>query len=108
MTEPKTTEAPDDAARHAQKMARKKAARDKIMAGKEGEKGLIIIHTGAGKGKSSSAFGMILRNSEHRGSATAHMVRQLGAPGNNSKYRAEFLELVESAARLTAQAVTPP
>lgn len=55
-----------------------------------------------------AAFGMTLRNSEHRGSATAHMVRQLGAPGNNSKYRAEFLELVESAARLTAQAVTPP
>jgi ATP:corrinoid adenosyltransferase len=39
-------------------MAKKKAARDKIMAGKEGEKGLIIVHTGAGKGKSRPrAFG---------------------------------------------------
>jgi len=52
-------------ARHAAKMARKKAARDKIMAEKSGEKGLIIVHTGAGKGKSSSAFGMILRCVAH-------------------------------------------
>ncbi len=54
-----------DLARHASKMARKKAARDKIMAGKAGEKGLIIVHTGAGKGKSSSGFGMILRCVAH-------------------------------------------
>ena len=40
-----------DEDRHAQKMAKKKAARDKIMAKKEGEKGLIIVHTGPGKGK---------------------------------------------------------
>ena len=51
--------------RHAQKMAKKKAARDKIMATKEGEKGLIIVHTGSGKGKSSAAFGMILRCIAH-------------------------------------------
>jgi cob(I)alamin adenosyltransferase len=54
-----------DLARHAMKMAKKKAARDKIMAGKAGEKGLIIVHTGAGKGKSSSGFGMILRCIAH-------------------------------------------
>lgn len=54
-----------DLARHASKMAKKKAARDKIMAGKAGEKGLIIVHTGAGKGKSSSGFGMILRCIAH-------------------------------------------
>jgi len=54
-----------DLARHASKMAKKKAARDKIMAGKEGEKGLIIVHTGPGKGKSSSGFGMILRCIAH-------------------------------------------
>ena len=56
---------PEDEARHAAKMAKKKAARDKIMAGKEGEKGLLIVHTGAGKGKSSSGFGMILRCVAH-------------------------------------------
>jgi cob(I)alamin adenosyltransferase len=55
----------DTDARHALKMAKKKAARDKIMATKAGDKGLIIVHTGAGKGKSSSGFGMILRCIAH-------------------------------------------
>lgn len=54
-----------DLARHTAKMAKIKAARDKMMAGKAGEKGLIIVHTGAGKGKSSSGFGMILRCIAH-------------------------------------------
>lgn len=57
--------APVEDARHAAKMAKKKAARDKIMATKEGDKGLIIVHTGAGKGKSSSGFGMIMRCIAH-------------------------------------------
>lgn len=46
---------------HSEKMRRIKAARDRMMAGKSGEKGLLIVHTGKGKGKSSSAFGMALR-----------------------------------------------
>ena len=56
---------PDDQARHAQKMAKKKAARDRMMQTKTGEKGLVIVHTGAGKGKSSSGFGMIMRCIAH-------------------------------------------
>jgi len=60
-----TDQTDDDLARHAAKMAKKKAARDKIMATKEGEKGLIIVHTGKGKGKSSAAFGMIFRCIAH-------------------------------------------
>ena len=56
---------PDDNARHAEKMAKIKAARDRMMAGKTGEKGLVIVHTGKGKGKSSSGFGMILRSIAH-------------------------------------------
>jgi cob(I)alamin adenosyltransferase len=51
--------------RHAVKMAKKKAARSRMMAGKTGDKGLVIVHTGTGKGKSSSAFGMILRCVAH-------------------------------------------
>lgn len=51
----------DENERHRRKMARIKAARDRMMATKTGEKGLIIVHTGPGKGKSSSGFGMILR-----------------------------------------------
>ncbi|WP_405402478.1 cob(I)yrinic acid a,c-diamide adenosyltransferase [Paracoccus sp. Ld10] len=54
-----------DQDRHAAKMARKKAARDRMMETKTGEKGLIIVHTGPGKGKSSSGFGMIMRSIAH-------------------------------------------
>jgi cob(I)alamin adenosyltransferase len=51
----------DENVRHHDKMQKKKAARDKIMAGKTIEKGLIIVHTGKGKGKSTAAFGMVFR-----------------------------------------------
>lgn len=48
-------------ARHAEKMKKKKAARDKILATKTLKKGLVMVHTGKGKGKSTAAFGMIFR-----------------------------------------------
>lgn len=48
-------------ARHTEKMKKKKAARDKIIATKTEEKGLVIVHTGKGKGKSTAAFGMVFR-----------------------------------------------
>lgn len=61
-----TEDAPDtDNTRHHDKMVKKKAARDKIMAGKTLEKGLLIVHTGKGKGKSTAAFGMIFRALGH-------------------------------------------
>ena len=50
-----------DNVRHSQKMAKKKAARDKILATKTEEKGLLIVHTGKGKGKSTAAWGMAMR-----------------------------------------------
>lgn len=65
-TEVVAAEGVDDLARHASKMAKKKAARDKIMATKTDEKGLIIVHTGKGKGKSTAAFGMIFRHIAHK------------------------------------------
>ncbi|KIZ46876.1 cob(I)yrinic acid a,c-diamide adenosyltransferase, partial [Rhodopseudomonas palustris] len=55
----------DDNARHAEKARKHKAARDKIMAGKTGEKGLLIVHTGTGKGKTSAALGMVFRHIGH-------------------------------------------
>ncbi len=55
----------EDNARHHEKMAKKKAARDKIMAGKTIEKGLLIVHTGKGKGKSTAGFGMVFRAIGH-------------------------------------------
>jgi cob(I)alamin adenosyltransferase len=51
--------------RHTAKMQKIKAARDRLMATKTEEKGLIIVHTGPGKGKSSSGFGMIMRCIAH-------------------------------------------
>ena len=65
MTDPTDGTPPSDNERHNAKMARKKQARDKIMATKTDEKGLIIVHTGKGKGKSSAAFGMIFRCIAH-------------------------------------------
>ncbi|MGC6527572.1 MAG: cob(I)yrinic acid a,c-diamide adenosyltransferase [Paracoccaceae bacterium] len=55
----------DENTRHNEKMKKIKAARDKIMETKTKEKGLIMVHTGAGKGKSSSGFGMIMRCIAH-------------------------------------------
>jgi cob(I)alamin adenosyltransferase len=52
-------------ARHAEKMAKKKAVRDRMLADKTLEKGLLIVHTGKGKGKSTAAFGMVLRSIGH-------------------------------------------
>ncbi len=66
MTSPTDDTPPSDSERHNAKMARKKQARDKIMATKTDKKGLIIVHTGKGKGKSSAAFGMIFRCIAHQ------------------------------------------
>ena len=48
-----------------EKSARRKAARDKMMTEKTIEKGLLIVHTGKGKGKSTAAFGMVMRSIGH-------------------------------------------
>ena len=50
---------------HNKKMQKIKVARDKLMATKTEQKGLIMVHTGPGKGKSSSGFGMIMRCIAH-------------------------------------------
>ena len=51
--------------RHNEKMRKHKAARDKIMATKNNEKGLLIVHTGKGKGKTTAAMGMVCRAIGH-------------------------------------------
>jgi cob(I)alamin adenosyltransferase len=56
----------DEAAeRHKAKMAKRKAVQDAEVAGKTREKGLLIVHTGPGKGKSTAAFGLALRMLGH-------------------------------------------
>ncbi len=61
MSESESETGTDVNERHREKMKKRKAARDRLMASKTEERGLIIVHTGKGKGKSSAAWGMALR-----------------------------------------------
>ena len=54
----------DDAA-YKQRMERRKEIQDKRIAETVGEQGLVIVHTGAGKGKTTAALGMVLRSLGH-------------------------------------------
>jgi cob(I)alamin adenosyltransferase len=56
---------PDKAERHAARMVKKKAVIDANIASADQEKGLLLVLTGNGKGKSSSAFGMVARALGH-------------------------------------------
>jgi cob(I)alamin adenosyltransferase len=52
--------------RHAAKMRKHKAAKDKMLAAKSDQKGLLIVNTGTGKGKTSAALGMVFRHVGHK------------------------------------------
>ena len=92
---PENESAKDDA-RHAEKMAKKKAARDKIMATKTDGKGLIIVHTGKGKGKSSAAFGMIFRHIAHgKPSAVVQFIKGAMWTGERDLIEKHFSDLCQ-------------
>lgn len=62
-----TPESSDGAASasHAQRMQRRKAIQDRRIAATVTDRGLVIVHTGAGKGKTTAALGMVLRSLGH-------------------------------------------
>lgn len=82
--------------RHSEKMAKKKAARDKIMATKTGERGLTIVHTGKGKGKSTAAFGMVFRCIAHgMPCAVVQFIKGGMATGERDLIEQRFSDLCE-------------
>ena len=83
----------EENARHAEKMRKIKAARDKMMETKTEEKGLIMVHTGPGKGKSSSGFGMIMRAIQHQmGCAVVQFIKGNWDTGEKSFLRERFAD----------------
>lgn len=86
----------EDEQRHTAKMSRIKQARDRMMQGKTGEKGLIIVHTGPGKGKSSSGFGMIMRCVAHgMPSAVVQFIKGAWDTGERRLLTTHFADLVQ-------------
>ncbi len=71
-------------AAHREKMAKIKAVKDRIYASKTQEKGLLIVHTGTGKGKSTAAWGLAMRCLGHGLAAGGGAVRE-GAAGDWGK-----------------------
>ena len=83
----------DENARHNEKMKKIKAARDKMMETKTEEKGLIMVHTGPGKGKSSSGFGMVMRAIQHEmGVAVVQFIKGNWDTGEKSFLRTRFAD----------------
>ncbi len=81
----------DENTRHNEKMKKIKAARDKMMQTKTEEKGLIMVHTGPGKGKSSSGFGMVMRAIQHEmGVAVVQFIKGNWDTGEKSFLRTRF------------------
>jgi cob(I)alamin adenosyltransferase len=79
--------------RHNEKMKRIKAARDEMMRSKTEERGLIIVNTGAGKGKSSSGFGMIMRCIAHgMPCAVVQFIKGNWATGEKTFLRERFAD----------------
>jgi len=94
VTEPDRNDTAENA-RHAEKMRKHKAARDKIMAGKTGDKGLLIVHTGTGKGKTSAALGMVFRHIGHGWPvAVVQFVKSPSWDTGEARLLAKFPELV--------------
>jgi len=82
-------------AEHAEKMRKRQAAHDNIVAAKTVEKGLVIVHTGTGKGKTTAALGMVVRAIGHgQKVGVVQFVKGAMATGEKAVFD-RFPELVE-------------
>jgi cob(I)alamin adenosyltransferase len=85
----------DDAARHKMKMEKRKAVQDAEVASKQIEKGLLIVNTGPGKGKSTAAFGLALRMIGHgRKVGVVQFIKGAWGTGERAVFE-RFPDLVE-------------
>lgn len=92
MTEPVES---GDAQRHHDKMVHRKAVQDAEVASKTIEKGLLMVHTGPGKGKSTAALGLVLRMVGHgRKSGVVQFVKGAWSTGER-KMLEQFGALVQ-------------
>ena len=89
------SEEPTEEQRHAAKMAKRKAVQDAEVASKTIEKGLLMVHTGPGKGKSTAAFGLLLRMlGRNRPCAVVQFIKGAWSTGEREALR-RFEDLVE-------------
>ena len=82
--------------KHNEKMKRLQTSKQKIFAKKTEKKGLIIVHTGTGKGKSTAAFGMVFRGIAHgMPCAVVQFIKGAMATGERDLIQHHFPELCE-------------
>lgn len=91
MSEP----AAEEAARHRARMSKRKAVQDAEVAAKTIEKGLLVVHTGKGKGKSTAAFGLALRMLGHGRRAAVVQFIKGGWQSGERAALARFDDLLE-------------
>ena len=94
--EPRETAASEEERnrRHKERMKKHKAARDRMMATRTQRRGLVIVHTGKGKGKSSAAWGMALRCLGHGMKVAVVQFIKGRAETGEARLLARFPELV--------------
>jgi cob(I)alamin adenosyltransferase len=90
------TKTVDEAERHKQKMQKRKEAQDREVASKTIEKGLLIVNTGKGKGKSTAAFGLILRALGHGWRVgVVQFIKGAWSTGERDVLESRFADLVQ-------------